>query len=176
MFKVTGVDTTVENFSMEPASAWRERDSVIDWDLSYFEAKTHGVRLPSRADLKPTELTKILPEVALFKPLFAPDGELDDLKILLLGTDLDRFYGAFTGKNVSEHPNPQVFNRIMQASRHTIELREPVVVRAMALSISQVHITITVLYVPMSEDGTAIDRLFVHNRVAYKEMHDIDFD
>jgi hypothetical protein len=166
---VPGIDTTVKGFSMEPASVCRGRAPVIDWSFDYFASKTQGNRLPSRRDLNPIELPSILPEVAILQPLYTDDCKLVDAKVLLLGTDLDRFYGAFTGKNISEHPNHEVFDRTMQAGQYAIQIREPIFVNTVTLSVSKTQITVAALYVPMSEDGITIDRLFVHNHMIHKD-------
>lgn len=159
---------TYTDFSIEDADVWRFTDPVVDSDLRYFEEKTGGKRLPCRGDLKPEELKSILPEIALFEPIYDEDGSFIDVRGLLEGTKLDSFYGSITGKLMSDYPNKLVSDRILQACRHCVDIAKPIVVSADALSDQKNFLKITVLYVPMSENGTTIDRIFIHNQVKSK--------
>lgn len=158
-------------FSIEDAEEWRRSDSVVDQDLKYFEECTGGMRLPRRADLRPRDLKSILPEIALVEPIYDAAGSMVDVRGLLEGTKLDSFYGPMTGMLISAYPNKLVSDRILQACRHCVELARPIVVSSDALSDQKNHLAITVLYVPMSEDGKLIDRIFIHNQVKSKH-HD----
>ena len=159
---------TYTDFSIEDAEVWRLTDPVVDKDLRYFEGKTGGSRLPRRGDLKPEELKPILPEVALVEPLYDEGGVFTDVRGLLEGTKLDSFYGSITGKLMSEYPNKLVSDRILQACQRCVEIAKPIVVTADALSDQKNFLAITVLYIPMSENGTLIDRIFIHNQVMSK--------
>lgn len=159
---------TYTDFSIEDAEVWRLTDPVVDSDLRYFEDKTGGTRLPRRADLKPEELKPLLPEIALVEPIYGDSGELVDVMGLLEGTKLNSFYGSITGKLFSEYPNKLVSDRILQAVRHCVEIAKPIVVSADALSDQKNFLAITVLYIPMSDNGTLIDRIFIHNQVKSK--------
>ncbi len=157
-----------EGFRLEDAEQWRLHDPVVDKDLRYFEAQTGGTRMPRRGDLSPEDLTSILPEVALLEPIYDAAGSFVDAKGLLEGTKLDNFYGSLTGKLISEYRIRVVSDRILQACRRCIEIAKPIVVSADALSEQKNHLAITVLYVPMSDNGVLVDRIFLHNQVKSK--------
>ncbi len=159
---------TMTGFTIEDAEHWRLHDPVVDKNLRYFEAQTGGKRLPRRKDLNPEDITQILPEVALFEPVYDEAGSLVDVKIQLLGTKLDNFYGSVTGTHISDFPSPLVSERVLQACKHCISVSKPVVVSADALSDKKNHLAITALYVPMSDDGVLIDRIFLHNQIRSK--------
>ncbi len=163
-----GNNTVIGEFSIEDAEEWRLHDPVVDHDLRYFENQTGGARLPRRDDLKPGDLTSVLPEIALVEPVYDAAGGFVDAMGLLEGTKLDSFYGPMTGKLISEYPNKLVSARILQACKHCVEIAKPVVVSSDILSDQQNYLAITVLYVPMSENGTTIDRIFIHNQVKSK--------
>ena len=158
----------IGGFEIEDAEQWRLHDPVVDMDLRYFEALTNGTRMPRRTDLNPEDIKPILPEVALLEPIYDAAGSFVDAKGLLEGTKLDSFYGSITGTLISQYPIPLVSDRILQACRYCIEIAKPIVVSADALSDQKNHLTITVLYVPMSSDGVLIDRIFLHNQVKSK--------
>ncbi len=157
-----------EDFRIEDAELWRLHDPVVDQDLKYFEARTGGTRMPRRDDISPEEMKAILPEVALLEPIYDETGLVVDAKGLLEGTKLDNFYGSLTGTLISDYPVPIVSDRILVACRRCIEIAKPIVVVADALSEQKNYLTITVLYVPMSNDGVRVDRIFLHNQVKSK--------
>jgi len=162
------VKPTYTGFSIEDAEEWRLHDPVVDQDLRYFEEKTNGGRLPRRGDLKPEELKAILPEIALVQPFYDAAGVMVDVKGVLAGTKLDSFYGSLTDRLISQYPIKPVGDRILQACKHCVDSAKPIVVTADALSEQHDFLAITVLYVPMSEDGSVIDRIFIHNQVKSK--------
>lgn len=156
------------DFLIESAELWRDRNANIATVLDYFHMRTDGARLPSRADIDPLQLKEYLPEIALFKLIYAPDGMLDDIHVTLQGTRLDEFYGNIKNHKASEDENPVVMDRVMQSCRHCLTTREPTVVTANALSPNKDFAKITILYVPLSADNAHIDQMFVFNQVRFK--------
>lgn len=118
-----------------------------------------------RGDVSPSELKPFLPEICLMEPIYGLEGHVADVKLLLQGTSMVSFYGEMTGKSVSTHPSPEVGERIILSCQKCIDSKEPLVVRAEALSRDKAFLRLTALYVPLSDDGQLIDRLFVQVRV-----------
>ncbi len=154
-----------EGFKIEDTEQWRLHDPVVDADIKYFEMKTGGDRMPQRSDLDPLDFKAALSEVGLLEPVYDAAGSLVDARVILLGSKLDSLYGSMTGQLISALPNQMIFVRILQACRHCVAIKKPVVVTADALSENKNYLTITVLYVPMSSDGVSVDRIFLHNQV-----------
>lgn len=155
----------LEDFSIVDAEEVRQHNDAVDTILKYFEQKTGDARLPRRDDLQPMELKQYLPQVGLFEPIYDDDGQLVDADIPLLGSRLDDFYGHMTGKRVKDFPQAQVAMRIIQACRQCVSLKRPIIVKAQSLSDEKNFLAITVLYIPMSNDGETIDRIFLHNQI-----------
>ena len=166
----SGKEPVIAGFEIEDAESWRLHDSVVDQDLRYFEAQTGGARFPRRTDLNPVDIKSILPEVALLDPVYDANGFVVDVKISLLGSKLDNFYGSMTGKLLSQFPVQAICMRIMEACKHCIESKKPIVVSADTLSDRKNYLAVTVLYVPMSDDGVVIDRIFIHNQVKSRHL------
>ncbi|WP_262693156.1 PAS domain-containing protein [Kordiimonas aquimaris] len=167
------IDKTPEiegEFSIELARERCVENKRFAEVLAYFDKKTDGLRLPRRADLNPSDLKPYLPEVSLFDLIYNAHNEVEDVYLRLLGTRLDDFYGAHTNKKISESLHPYVFKRILQSSRYCVDVREPIVVTADALSPNKDFVTVTILYVPFSTDGQLIDQVFVYNQVSLKSQ------
>ncbi len=166
MKRAAKVTPALQNFRIEDAEETRQHNPTIDKLLNYFEAKTGGTRLVRRSDLNPMELTQELPQIGMFGPIYNDEGLVVDVNILLLGSRLDQFYGAMTGKRATDYNNLQVADRVIGACKQVVESRKPMVIHAEAMSEKQTHLSVKVLYVPMSNDGEVIDRIFVHNQIS----------
>lgn len=158
-------DLDLPSFSIFDAEDLRGDDPEIEAILSYFEEKTGGDRLARRADVNPAALKPFLPDICIHRAVYDENGALQDIIVQLIGTEVTSFYGEMTGKSVREHPAREVANRIFVAGQTCIEQRRPVVAVAQALSAKKNHLRVNILYVPLSEDGEVIDRLFLLVRV-----------
>lgn len=164
----TRVDRDLGNFTITDADAVRTDSPRIDELLDYFTEKTGGNRLVCRADVSPRDLKKFLPEIFMFQIIYDGD-KLEDLLVQLMGTTVANFYGEITGMTVREGaPSPLVTERILAACERMLETRKPVVAEASSLSEEKNHLRVQVLYIPMSEDGTHIDRIFGHAHVSLR--------
>lgn len=161
-------EVQLKQFDILQAEEVRASNPLIDADLSYFEEKTQGKRLPKRSDLDPNHFKATLPEIGLLAPVYDNEGQLTDMRALLMGTKLDHHYGPMTDKLISEHPHPDVFARIYAACERCIQTREPNVVIAETVSAQGNILEIKVLYIPMSENNDSIDRIFLHNQIGFK--------
>lgn len=136
--------------------------------LAFAEEKTEGKRFLKRADVNPAELKDILPDICFFSPVYAEDGTVDDVFITLMGTRAASFYGDHTNKHVSEHPFPEVADRVTSAIQVVVAERGAFQAEAEALTDDHTYLTVKAAYIPMSEDGETIDRVFVYVRVKPK--------
>ncbi|WP_262693036.1 PAS domain-containing protein [Kordiimonas aestuarii] len=133
--------------------------------MSYFEAKTGGQRLAKRGDISPVELKSYLSEICIFGALYDGDS-LEDLVVQLMGTTVASFYGEITGQTVTEGAaSAEIAERILVSCRRVVETGCAVLAEAATLSEEKNHLRVRVLYVPLSEDGQHIDRIFGHVRV-----------
>ena len=152
-------------FTVVDAAEVRGKDQVIDRILTYVEEKTGSERFAKRADIKPGEMKDLLPGICFFAPVYGETGELEDVRLPLMGTNVVDFYGELTGKTVRAHPNPEVSSRIIATVAKVLENRCPTFAESRVASDGHERLAIMALYVPMSEDGETIDRFFVHFRV-----------
>lgn len=165
----TRLDRTLGNFSVTDADAVRSTSARVDELLRYFEEKTEGSRLPRRADISPRDLKKFLPELFIFQVLYDDAGKVEDLLVQLMGTTVANFYGEITGQTVSDGaPSPEVTERIFVACRSMLASGRPVVAEVSSLSEEKNHLRVQVLYIPMSEDGTLIDRICGYAHVSLR--------
>ena len=153
---------------MVSAEELHGEDESIERLLDYIDKKTGGTRLPKRADINPVELKELLPEICFFTPVYDDGGCVSDVIVTLQGTKAVNFYGEHTGKSVLQHPSPEVGRRILTAVAATVQERRPKLASATSLSQQKDYLTMKALYIPMAENGEAIDRLLVLIRVFRK--------
>lgn len=152
-------------FTVVDAEEVRGKDETVDRILSYVEGKTGPDRFAKRSDIQPADMKDLLPDICFFVPVRGEAGELEDVHIPLMGTNVVRFYGELTGQGVLAHPNAEVSDRIMATVIQILKDRRPALAESKVLSSKKQHLAVRALYVPMSEDGQNIDRLFVYLRV-----------
>jgi hypothetical protein len=124
-----------------------------------------------RADINPAELKEMLPDILFFAPVYDSVGTVVDAVIKLQGTRAASFYGELTDKRVSDHPNPQVGERVIASVRHVVENRDMFQGEATAEYDEKTYMKVKAMYVPMAEDNETIDRLLVYLRVSYEEAY-----
>ncbi len=139
---------------------------MVDRVLSYFEARTEGARIARRSDINPSEMKDLLPDVCILELEKDAAGALEDIVIRLMGTNVVSFYGELTGKSIFTHPSSLVAERIFKSAAFCLERHRPVIVQAFTLSEEKNHLKVSVLYVPLSENNSDIDRFFTHVSVS----------
>lgn len=133
--------------------------------LNYFNAKTGRKRLVSRSDLNPMEMVKYLPNIALFDVEFDEQGNLSNIIPRLLGTAISDFYGEFTGvsvhSDVIKNASPNLQDRLTAQVQAAINHRDAVSTLASASIESKMGIRISTLVIPMSQNNSDIDKIFL---------------
>ena len=99
------------------------------------------------------------------EPQYGIGSHVTDVKLLLQGTAIAGFYGEMTGRMATTHPSPEVSERIILSCQKCIDSRVPIIARAEALSRDKAYLKLTALYVPLSNDGALIEKLFVYVHV-----------
>ncbi len=107
-----------------PAAAPRVKSSrIIDQALAYWQRIRANRAMPSRADLNPGDIPKLLPFIILMDVLHDPL----DFRYRLIGTEIDRIvHKNYRGMRLSEIPGKEAPNPIWQHHQETVEARSPV--------------------------------------------------
>lgn len=137
--------------------------------LNYFNAKSDRKRLVSRSDLNPVEIVKYLPNIALFDVEYDEQGNLSNIISRLLGTAISDFYGEFTGvsvhSDVIKNASPNLQDRLIAQVQAAIKHRNAVSTLASASIESKLGIRIITLTLPMSQNNSDIDKIFMYLEV-----------
>ncbi|MEQ8355475.1 MAG: PAS domain-containing protein [Kiloniellaceae bacterium] len=126
--------------------------------FDYWKHKRGGRAMPSRRDIDPAEITKILPHVYLIDVL----GDPLDFRYRLIGTKMDEYMlSRYTGKRMSQIPHQASPSRIWACCRQVVEEQTPLSSDVPYVGKNKEFLTTEDLIMPLSDDGVTVDMLFV---------------
>lgn len=121
----------------------------------YWSGKIVGGRLPSRRDIDPVEIPRLLPNLFLLDVIAGPPARY---RFRLVGTRIAQVEGEHRGRYLDEYTelnkNPAVLRQYDDACGGVIYLRDNTLVWQ-----DRPHVDYTVLLLPLAEDGTTVDTL-----------------
>ncbi len=129
--------------------------------LAYFESKTGGTRLASRADLNPSDITRMLPMIALHELVYDDKGRLGDFRVRLLGTRMVFYYGERTGETYfSLRKTPELIpsaDRIFQSLATVAKEKQPALCSSSFQDGRKKWLNAVSMYIPLSTEGENVN-------------------
>ena len=167
------VTTSTEETPAAPAIS----DARLQAGYAYWQSKAADGRLPCRAQIDPTEIPKLLPHVMLVE---VADGRY---RYRLIGTENERAQGInATGRFIDEVlKGPEYKEQVLGLYDTVVRERRPVYSEMLFLSpeIGAIERHTKVLFMPLSDDGDAVNLVFVMQIFLYidqatRDRHFID--
>ena len=132
-----------------------KRYPEIDRILAYWRAKKGDRAFPSRADIDPLEFTRELPRVMMAEVSYDPL----EFRYRVAGTGLFAMHGQeLTGKLARELQPAEFGALIHRHYAEVIERRTPIL-HVIELTVDYLATSYARIILPLSSDGTVIDRL-----------------
>jgi hypothetical protein len=132
-----------------------DRYPEISRVLAYWREKQGNRAFPSRADIDPMEFSKALPRVMMVEVSYDPL----EFRYRVAGTGLFAMHGQeLTGKLARELQPPEFGALIHRHYSEAIARRAPML-HLIELTVNYLTTSYARLVLPLSNDGTAIDRL-----------------
>lgn len=128
--------------------------------LKYFDDKTHGDRFACRQDIVPKDFIPHLCNVGLFDLTYDEDGNLEDILIRLMGTNVVEIFGEHTGENYTKLDDITAVDGILAVTKEILEQEQTMQVIALNSSYKASRTKISGVYIPLSEDNKRIDKIF----------------
>ena len=144
----------------------------------YWRRKTGARAMPRRADIDPTEIPKLLPDVMLVDVL--PEGRY---RYRLIGTENARAHGInATGRSLDEVlPGPDYKAHVIALYDECVRTRRALYSECLFLSLQQQgpERHTKVLFLPLSDDGASVNivlvgQVFFYIDAAVRDRHFID--
>lgn len=153
-------------------------DARMETAYRYWRRKTGGRLMPSRADIDPAEIPKLLPDVMLVDVL--PDGRY---RYRLIGTENARAHGMnATGRYLDEVlPGVEYKGHVLRLYDECVRERRPLYSECLFLSpqrgAAERHSK--VLFLPLSQDGSnaniiLVVQVFIYIALATRNRHFLD--
>ena len=141
-----------------PKAAMRAHEELF----GYWAARRSGARLPSRGDIDPGGLKRLLPTISLIEV----DGEAQQYRMRLAGTGLyDVYGGEITGRRLSEVYNSAAADYWRGELGRLVKDRRPAAgVHNLAWRGAS-HLSIVWLRLPLASDGETVDMILGYDAV-----------
>ena len=129
-------------------------DPILGDALAYWRHKRVGRAMPSRRDIDPTEMPKLLPYLQLI------DAIGGRFRYRLVGTALADAYGKdFTGQYLEDFADKQRSNFITKVFASIWETGRPAFVRSQYVTTKSVNLIANRLYMPLSDDDREVNMI-----------------
>jgi len=129
-------------------------DPILGGTLAYWQRKRAGRAMPTRRDIDPIEIPKLLPHLQLIEVV----GER--FRYRLIGTALAQAFGRdYTGAYPEEVSNAERAEAVCRIYRLVQEKRQPVFLRSSYVGAKNVDLMVNRLYLPLSDDGDTVNMI-----------------
>jgi hypothetical protein len=134
------------------------KSQTVKQAYDYWRSKCHGDRLPSRADIRPSEITRLLPYVYLVDVI----GDPPAFRYRLVGTQFYSWTGReYTGVTVDAAEYGPNWENIYKDYCAAVRGRAPVCSEYIAAPWPEREfLTYERIIAPLSDDGLAVNMLF----------------
>jgi len=152
----------LSGFKIFEAENVKGLNPVTDVYYEYWSSKCQQDRIPARQDIRPEELRQHLPHAVLMD-ILEESGPYQDfrLKVRLIGTHVAAAFGEITGQDIADMTNTAAARRIYRMATLAREKRTPVLSHVRGYAPGREHMEAFALYMPLSETGEVVDRIFV---------------
>lgn len=144
------------------ASPIKFRTREVQEGYSYWVSKCVDGRLPSRHDINPLEIARLMPHVAILDVRHEP--ELDFFYRLQGTYIVEHLYSDHSGKWFSEIEHQKAPSRIWQNCVKVVETRAPLLANTPYVGPQRSFRDLEDLILPLSSDGRTVDNLLVFVR------------
>ena len=129
--------------------------------MAFFEDKTKGQRMASRADFTPLEFKKYLPNMALLELQVDAKNVVSDAFCRVCGSKCALLYGEVNGTWLSNMEPYEIFERVMERCNVVRNNRRELAVKFQVLSNDKNYIVVRALYIPLSNDNNSIEKILI---------------
>ena len=129
--------------------------------MTFFEGKTKGQRMASRADFTPLEFKKYLPSMALLELKLDAKDVVSDAFCRVCGSKCALLYGEVNGTWLSNMEPYEIFERVMERCNIVRKNRRELAIKLQILSKDKNYIVVRGLYIPLSNDNNSIEKILI---------------
>lgn len=164
--------TEFGDFTVYSGHQVRGKNSVVDFMHAYWQGKHQNGHLPSRADIRPSDIVQHLDHLVILD-IITKEGDDFSLVVRLIGTHVANFYGELTGKDIRDMDDKTAAKRIYQMCGLVLAENRPQLSATTALAPDREHLDAFALYLPLYDTNTVIDKILVSVdvRSSFRDHH-----
>lgn len=160
------VKLTTTSFRICEGDAMRQINDSIGVLLDYCGGKSAAQRMVRGSDIDLLKLSQLVPRLCLFDFKRDTGGEIIDAIMRMQGSEIASQYKDVMGKSVREQNIEEVDERIFFLSNRISQTGKPIVALAKRLSAQQEYVSMSVLYVPLSDDNVTVNGALLYIETA----------
>lgn len=151
--------TRFGEFSLYSGPEVTGKNAIVDFFFNYWDSKHSKDHLPTRADIRPSEVAKHLDHLVIMDI----EREKEDfaLKVRLIGTHVANFYGEISGKDIKAMQNPNAVNRIYHLSGLVLTQKTPQLSVTPAFAPDRQYLEAYALYLPLFDASGDVKKILV---------------
>jgi hypothetical protein len=148
---------------MEQDAVSRIPRVLLEQLQAYWDGKRAGRDIPTRADIDPVDIPRLLPYLVMVDVEYGPDGALADFRYRLWGQHIiDHNRRSLAGRRLSDllslNPHQQ---RFIALYTRVVQERRPIFDAVTYISISGVPNTVDMAIFPLAAAGGRVESLMV---------------
>ncbi len=151
--------TEFGDFTVYSGAQVQGKNSVVDFLYAYWQAKHTDGHLPSRADIRPSDIVQHLDHLVILD--ITEKGDDFGLIVRLIGTHVANFYGELTGKDIRDMDDKTAAKRIYHMCGLVLAENRPQLSATTALAPDREHLEAFALYLPLYDTNAVIDKILV---------------
>ena len=133
------------------------------WLLAHTRDRTEdGEPYARRSALNPASMKHVLPHIIMLEPQLSDSGKTLDVRVRVMGTSVTWFYGEAGGRSVREFSDDMAAQRALEMANLCFLSGQPVVGTSFRINHDVPYIPVTVLMIPVADDGVTISHFFAH--------------
>lgn len=121
--------------------------------VNYVWSKSKNKDRPKRISIDPKDMQPLLPFISIMEVVYK-NGNFNDIKVRLFGTELVNVYGEITGTYVSDYPEESVANRVLEDCKLAVDTKDIVVATTSSPTQDKVFLKLKKVLIPLFDDVT----------------------
>lgn len=132
------------------------------WLLDYAYRNVDREGVPLRCDINPSGMKHLLPKIMIMQPELSPKGELRDVTVRLMGSDVSAFYGDISGSSLRMLANEIATERGFMCIERALADRTPVVGVSKRTDFETPYYQVTMLFIPVLESNSSQPQILAY--------------
>ncbi|WP_374762801.1 PAS domain-containing protein [Yunchengibacter salinarum] len=154
-------ETAFYHFDIFEGADVARRDPLVDRMLAHWHGIRPGSGLPTRQDLRPQAIPRLLPHLVIMDLVSGPglNGEPFGLHVRLIGSHVTAHFGELTDRRIERMENRDAARRIYHMADRVIASRDAALSVVRGIAPGREGLMAAALYLPFSGVDGKVDKV-----------------